>query len=258
MAKGATDTPQPYESGVACHLFGERLEITPDGLPHLRVPRGYLSANGEIALGYLKLGYWPVPVIQDEHGMWVPAILWKPFQHRAPAREEIVEWWMRYPNAAIALVCGREAGLVILDVDPRHGGADPKLSAPSCSTPRDGIHYHFVAPASIPELHGPGLEWLRDGHIARVPPTPGYRWLNGRLPPRVVCYERQQLPRTQRPQRPSTPAPAAPKPGNLCRVLEGLGLNAQLFHIEVEEVYERISIRVRTSDYGSLLSADIQ
>ena len=144
-------------------------EVTPDGYPRFRLRGGSLSLNGEIALGYLALGYRPIPLMQDDNGSWIPAVKWAPFRRRPTARQEVIQWWMKYPNIGIAQVCGRE----VLDVNPRHGRVDPKLSAPACSTPRGGIHYHFVAPASIPQLAGPGLEWLGDGHIARVPPTPG-------------------------------------------------------------------------------------
>jgi hypothetical protein len=194
-------------------------EVSPGGCPRLRVPGRSLSLNGEIALGYLALGYRPIPLIQDDNGSWIPAIKWGPFQHRAPTRQEVVNWWMTYANAGIAQVCGREAGQEVLDVDPRHGGVDPKLSAPACSTPRGGIHYHFVAPASIPELAGPGMEWLGDGHIARVPPTPGYRWLNGGLSPRKACYETEQLPLASRPREPISRASVPSEQGNLCDIL---------------------------------------
>ncbi len=142
-------------------------------VPHFRTPRGLLPPNSEMALGYLALGYRPIPLICDKNGSWVPAVKWAPFQHETPTRQEIVDWWTKYPYAGITLICGWEAGLLVLDVDPRHGGIGPKLAAPVCSMPRVGAHYHLVAPAPIPELEGQGLEWLGDGHIARVPPATG-------------------------------------------------------------------------------------
>jgi hypothetical protein len=112
---------------------------------------------------------------------------------------------MRCPNAGIALVCGREAGLEVLDVDPRHGGIDPQLSAVACSTPRGGLHYHFTRPDAIPSLESAGLEWLGDGHIARVPPTPGYKWLNRGLPKLRQDSAQWVLPEFLSPKRPSRP-----------------------------------------------------
>ena len=60
--------------GITSHLCSETeplacLKASPDGCPRLRVSGGFLSLNGEIALGYLELGYRPstpeaiVPVI---------------------------------------------------------------------------------------------------------------------------------------------------------------------------------------------------
>jgi len=181
---------------------GTFLAASLDGCPRARVPGGLLSVNGEIALGHLQLGYRPIPLIRSQDRQWVPAVPWKSFQSRAPSQQDIVEWWMRYPDAGVALVCGPHAGLFVLDVDPRHGGQDPQLDAPACSTPRGGAHYHFAAPASVPDLDGPGLEWLGDCHIARVPPTPGYKWLDGGLPPRRASYEAGQVPAATEAPRP--------------------------------------------------------
>ncbi|MCH8083451.1 MAG: bifunctional DNA primase/polymerase [Myxococcales bacterium] len=36
--------------------------------------------------------------------------------------DRIHEWWRRWSNANVAIRTGRESGLVVLDVDPRHNG----------------------------------------------------------------------------------------------------------------------------------------
>jgi putative DNA primase/helicase len=33
-------------------------------------------------------------------------------------------WWQRWPNANVGIVTGRKSGLLVLDIDPRHGGED--------------------------------------------------------------------------------------------------------------------------------------
>lgn len=40
--------------------------------------------------------------------------------------ETIKRWWGKYPDANIAIVTGPESGLVVVDVDPRHGGNETK------------------------------------------------------------------------------------------------------------------------------------
>src|SRR5215468_4020275 len=37
-------------------------------------------------------------------------------------------WWQRWPDANVAVACGAESGLIVLDVDPRHHG-DESLRA---------------------------------------------------------------------------------------------------------------------------------
>ena len=37
--------------------------------------------------------------------------------------EQISQWWSLWPDANIGLVTGRRSGLLVVDVDPRHGGA---------------------------------------------------------------------------------------------------------------------------------------
>ncbi|HEX9975913.1 MAG TPA: hypothetical protein VGA82_01565 [Dehalococcoidales bacterium] len=65
-----------------------RLESTPDGCPRIRVPGSLISLNGEIALGYLDLGYRPIPLIRDKNGSWTPAVKWAPFEDHTPARRQ--------------------------------------------------------------------------------------------------------------------------------------------------------------------------
>ncbi|HKK47350.1 MAG TPA: phage/plasmid primase, P4 family [Balneolaceae bacterium] len=36
--------------------------------------------------------------------------------------DQIKDWWSRWPDANIGIACGRSSDLVVLDVDPRHGG----------------------------------------------------------------------------------------------------------------------------------------
>ena len=38
--------------------------------------------------------------------------------------QQIRDWWTSWPDAHVAIATGAESGLVVLDVDPRHGGDD--------------------------------------------------------------------------------------------------------------------------------------
>src|SRR5207247_2426317 len=36
----------------------------------------------------------------------------------------IAAWWHRWPTAGVAIATGAASGIIVLDVDPRHGGDD--------------------------------------------------------------------------------------------------------------------------------------
>jgi hypothetical protein len=100
------------------HAFLGTLEIVADSCPRLVVPSGLLPINDQIALGYLQLGHRPLPLCQDDKRGWIPAVSWRAYQRRAPTTAEVVGWWMRYPNAGMGLVCGSDAGLIVLEAAP--------------------------------------------------------------------------------------------------------------------------------------------
>ena len=84
----------PQEIDLSPETSPACLEVTPDGCPWLRGPDGLLPLNGEVALGYLQLGYWPIPIVRRRDNRWIPAIPWKPFQRRAPTKQEIPLWFL--------------------------------------------------------------------------------------------------------------------------------------------------------------------
>jgi len=38
--------------------------------------------------------------------------------------QQIKEWWAKWPNANIGMLTGKESRILVLDVDPRHGGTE--------------------------------------------------------------------------------------------------------------------------------------
>ncbi|HXQ42246.1 MAG TPA: bifunctional DNA primase/polymerase, partial [Candidatus Udaeobacter sp.] len=71
------------------------------------------------ASAYLRRG-WSVIPIQPKSKL--PATSWAPFQQRLPTEQELAGWFDRWPDMNIGIVTGAVSGLVVLDVDPRHGG----------------------------------------------------------------------------------------------------------------------------------------
>lgn len=100
------------------------------------------------------------------------------------AIDQVEGWWMETPDANLGLLTGASTGLVVLDVDPRHGG-DVSLLAlqrefgPLPKTLRvktggDGEHYYFRHPGH--ELRNKtdirkGLDLRGDGGYIVAPPS---------------------------------------------------------------------------------------
>ncbi len=129
----------------------------------------------------------------------------------------IRSWWGRWPDANIGLMTGEASGLVVLDVDPRHGGqagleALERLcgelpSTVEAQTGSGGRHLLFKHPGQripnsagtlapgldvrgdggyivvAPSLHASGRRYAWDGvrHPAHAEPSPMPAWLVERL-----------------------------------------------------------------------------
>jgi len=97
----------------------------------------------------------------------------------------IRSWWRRWPEANIGLVTGEASGLVVLDVDPRHGGeiALEELekqfgdlpATVTAETGSGGRHLVFRHPGHrVPNSAGalgPGLDVRGDGGYIVAPPS---------------------------------------------------------------------------------------
>ena len=119
--------------------------------------------------------------------------------HDATTDEKtIAAWWRRWPTANVALRTGAASDLVVVDVDPAHGG-DASLARVAAehgplpptltvATGGGGRHFYFTHPGSPVRNSagalGPGLDLRGDGGYVVAPPsrhiTGGtYQWQNG-------------------------------------------------------------------------------
>lgn len=128
---------------------------------------------------------------------------------------KIRAWWDRWPKANVGIATGLISGLVVLDVDPRHGGIESLekliadlglvIEAPTVWTGRDdgGRHLYFAHPGGQAircrsNLRGyPGLDVRADGGYVVAPPSihpetgKRYRWADA---PTLASTEMLLLP----------------------------------------------------------------
>jgi hypothetical protein len=177
------------------------------------------------ALAYVARG-WSVVIVEPRGKR--PLVRWEEFQRRCPGGDELRSWLDRYPDANLAVVAGAISGLVVLDVDPRHGGIESLARwerqhgalphTVEAQTGGGGRHLYFAHPGG--ELRNrvglaPGLDMRGDGGLVVAPPSlhPSggrYRWLPGHapdetraapLPGWLLEIVRGEAPRTDQPLR---------------------------------------------------------
>ncbi len=105
------------------------------------------------------------------------------FQDATRDQAAIREWWNRWPTANIGVVTGAASGIVVLDIDPRHGGDDSfaTLEREQGELPRTvesltgggGRHLYFAHPGGTlrSKLIAPGIELKGDGGYVVAPPS---------------------------------------------------------------------------------------
>ncbi len=154
-------------------------------------------ATRQAAHDALARGWSVIPVFDHTKR---PAIEWRAFQTRRPTLSHLDAWMHRWARLNLAAVTGAISGLVVLDVDPAHGG-DVSLAAveqeigklPPTVEARSGgggRHLYFSHPrghvASRVGLR-PGLDLRGDGGCIVMPPSihpsgNAYAWVPGRSP----------------------------------------------------------------------------
>lgn len=124
----------------------------------------------ETALHYAAKGWQVFPLLPNDKR---PATE-NGFKAATAQREIIEGWWLRWPDANVGIVTGAVSGIVVLDIDRKHG-VDGVLAATELAlpetlvirTPTGGFHLFFTLPegVSVARRIGvrPGLDILGDG-----------------------------------------------------------------------------------------------
>ena len=166
----------------------------------------------ERAMEYVKLG-WLVLPLHTKDGQYCSCLAGRNRACTSPAKHPrtlhgvsdaskcpcaVRKWWGMWPEANIGIACGRESGLVVVDVDPRNGGEESLVkllqdhSFPTSSiahTGGGGLHFYFRYPIDgIPkQTLAPGIDLVSNGGYVVAPPSKhirgvNYCWVHGRDP----------------------------------------------------------------------------
>ena len=129
------------------------------------------------------------------------------FQSRLPTQSEVELWWGRWPEANIIIVTGQVSRLVVVDVDPRHGGDEswrewsrrylPDRPVVTSLTGGGGEHWLFAHPMDNTIRNAtnllPGVDLRGDGGYIVAPPSMHesmnrYEWDASHHPDDVELY----------------------------------------------------------------------
>jgi hypothetical protein len=156
------------------------------------------------ALQYASYHWSVIPVrTRDKR----PLIKWQRYQQQAATDDEIYTWYQRWPDANVGIVTGMISGLVVLDVDPRHGG-DKTLSqweiehgplppTVEAKTGGGGRHLYFRHPGGVIRNRAglaPGIDLRGDGGCVVAPPSVhhsghAYSWIKHHDPGSIMPAE---------------------------------------------------------------------
>ena len=128
------------------------------------------------ALSYIDLGYSIIPVQANKK----PYVKWTEFQKNPPNREQVTEWWEKWPDAMIGMVSGKVSGIYLVDADSSAAGKHiretcPDIINPQVKTP-NGWHWWFKSDTEI-QCHnfrnsaGVDIDVKGDGGYGIVPPS---------------------------------------------------------------------------------------
>jgi hypothetical protein len=175
------------------------------------------------ACAYCRAGWSVIPArVRGKRA----AVRWREWQQSAPDLEQLRAWWARWPRANLAVITGRVSGVVVVDVDVRHGGDQVLAELEALhgdlpwqavvETPSGGWHVYLRHPggrvANSAGRIGTGVDVRGDGGLALLPPSSradrAYRWAVGG-PDSVPAMPSGWVELVRLRSRPRTPAPSS-------------------------------------------------
>jgi hypothetical protein len=165
-------------AGKRCWRNGTIITGTPVAGP------GETPSTLEAALAYLSLGWSVIPA---PVGAKRSLVRWKGWQTTQPDAHLWRVWAQQWPRCNLAVITGRLSGVVVVDVDPRHGGLDSLArlerehgelpETATVLTPSGGRHLYYTHPgvgriANVQNsTAAPGIDLRADGGLALLPPS---------------------------------------------------------------------------------------
>ena len=156
-----------------------------------------MSPIAQAAMAYCTAGWSVVPLRPRDKR---PLIAWERFQHERASPATIAEWYRQWPDANVGVVTGEISNLVVLDIDPKHGGDTsvgrlerrfaPLPLTVEATTGGGGRHLYFAHPAGLVHNRAglvQGVDVRGDGGYIVAPPSvhpsgERYAWVPGRSP----------------------------------------------------------------------------
>ena len=160
-----------------------------------------IESTLEMALAYAAHGWNVFPTYSAEDGVcncWQGKACEHPAKHPRTMNgfldattdpEKIREWWGMWPASNVAIRTGKESGIVVVDIDPGHGGMEtveslsvkgkPLIRTAQVLTQNDGFHLYYAYPPgkayikSMNNALGPGIDLKADKGYVIAPPSRG-------------------------------------------------------------------------------------
>ncbi len=127
----------------------------------------------DAALGYSKDGYSVIP-ISPNGKMKKPLVNWTEWQTRRADETQIRNWWKVFPKAGVGIVTGKISNLVVMDIDPKHGGTDDGFPPTSrvVATGGGGQHHYYTYTEGARNRTGDnGVDVRAEGGYVVAPPS---------------------------------------------------------------------------------------
>jgi hypothetical protein len=127
----------------------------------------------EAAIEYAKDGYSVIP-ISGRGNMKKPLVRWEEWQTRKADETQIRAWWKSFPDAGVGIVTGKLSKLVVMDVDPKHGGTDVGFPPTDMvvNTGGGGQHHYYTYVEGARNRTGDnGVDVRAEGGYVVAPPS---------------------------------------------------------------------------------------